>query len=181
MPKSRKDPKRTKNLKTYKNKKRTMNQQSLPEVRNIPVWKSTDIIPVTGQEFEAIHNSFSQLQLGLAALQSVVSRNLVDGPITMDFQKLNPQTLQYEDMAPDEKAKYTAEFAELVEAFKKERAGSGSTVSTDGSPAPSGLVSETGEPISSATIVQEERKPQAKVVSINSNGDKASKEATPAE
>ncbi len=68
----------------------------MPEVRNVPVWASDAEIVLTGFEWEAIQNALVQVQIAQQAAQSVMSRNIISGVVKMDFEKLNPQTLQYE-------------------------------------------------------------------------------------
>lgn len=163
MPKSRKNKDRKDNLKTYKNKKKTMNQnaelaQSMPPIRNIPHWKGEDNIDVKGFEWEAIINAFNQLQIGLQAIQAVMSRNIVNGTVVMDFEKLDPETLTYKPMVADEKLKYEIEFAEAVKAFKDEREAAGKRPEST-----STLVDTDGEPLK-AEVTAETPKPEAKVV-----------------
>lgn len=121
MPQSRKNKDRKQKLNKYKtNHKMSSNNlaNGMPPVRNVPTWKHTDNIVVTGYEWEAIQNSLAHLQLAQQAAQSVMSRNIVNGTIQMDFEKLNPQTLQYEPMTDAEKQPHREDFAKMLEAFK---------------------------------------------------------------
>jgi hypothetical protein len=155
MAKSRRNNQRKENLNKYKNKQKLMSQnaalaQSMPPVRSVPIWPADAKIDVTGVEWEAILNTFSLLQNGVQAVQSVMSRNLVNGTMTMDFEKLNPQTLQYEKMPDDEKAKNQAEFAEMIKAFKEQQSKPTQPVAEEQAP-DTGLVDATGEPLNSPT------------------------------
>lgn len=119
----------SKNRKNHKEKvnnfkqktKINMNQQmppQMPPVRNIPTWPSDAKIELTGFEWEALQNGLVQMQVMQQVAQAVMSRNIINGIITMDFEKLNPKTLQYEPMTEEEKAPHKEEFAKLVEGFK---------------------------------------------------------------
>ena len=127
MPTSRKNKERTKQVNNYKTKHKKMNQeqqqnvgQEMPPVRNVPTWGQNAKIEVTGFEWEAIQNGLSHIQLAQQAAQSIMSRNIVNGVIKMDFEKLNPTTSQYEAMTPEEKAPYAAEFEEMINSFKNQ-------------------------------------------------------------
>lgn len=122
MPKSRKNKERKENLQQYKNKRKQMNQelaQKLPPVRSIPTWPQDAKIEVSGFEWEAIQNAIVQMQMAQQAAQSIMSRNILNGAITMDFEKLNPQTLEYEPMSPDEKQKHIEEYNGMLAKFKE--------------------------------------------------------------
>lgn len=125
MPKTRTNTKRKTQLETYKNKhKKMINNQnaelakSMPAVRNVPVWHQDSKIEMAGFEFEAIQNSLAQLQLAQQAAQSIMSRNIVNGVIAMDFEKLNVETLEYEPMTAEEKAPHVADFNKMLESFR---------------------------------------------------------------
>lgn len=123
MPKSKVNKAREKKVNNFKNKikQQQMNQSNIPQlppVRNIPVWASDAKIEITGFEWEAIQNGLVQTQIMQQAAQSVMSRNIVNGVIKMDFEKLNPQTLQYEPMTEEEKAPHIEEFNKLIESVK---------------------------------------------------------------
>ena len=118
MPKSRKNKERNKQLQNFKNKKK-MNQENtripqMPEVRQVPVWANDAKIEMTGFEWEAIQNAIVYAQMGAQATQSVMSRNIMNGVIKMDFEKLNPQTLEYEPMTDEEKKPYQEEFQQAI-------------------------------------------------------------------
>lgn len=128
MAQSRKNKKRKHQLTNFKQKhKQQMSnqqqpQQSMPLVRNIPIWDAEARISVTGYEWEAIQNALGQLNIAQQAAQSVVSRNLVEGTIKMKFEKLNPLTVQYEDMTAEEQAPYVANFEKMIADFKAKQA-----------------------------------------------------------
>lgn len=126
MPQSRKNKERKQKQQNYKNKQKMMNDkqreqmaQTLPPVRQIPVWSSDADIAMKGFEFEALQNSIVQLQVAQQSIQSIMSRNLVEGNIKMDFEKLNPQTLEYEPMTDEEKKPHQDDFAKAVENVKQ--------------------------------------------------------------
>lgn len=116
-------------LNNYKTKIKNMSEQAqtstgpidprLPEIQNTPYWDPNDIIKVKGWEWEVIYNSLVAFQTLSQAINTITSRSIVEGVIKMDFKKLNPQTLQYEEMTPEEKAPYDADFAAMVETFRK--------------------------------------------------------------
>jgi len=94
------------------------NAQQYPPVRSIPVWKNDAVITLSGLEWEAIQNSLTQIQLGQQAAQAVMSRNIINGVIGMEFEKLNPETLEYGSMTTEEKAPYIADLQKAIEAIK---------------------------------------------------------------
>lgn len=126
MPQSKNNKTHKERLSKFKNKKQTMSneqQQNLPPQipanRSIPVWDpQTDII-VKGFEWEAIYNFIGSAQVAGQAAQAVMSRNMVAGNISMDFEKLNPATMQYEKMTAEEKAPMAEQFAEAVATARK--------------------------------------------------------------
>lgn len=122
-----------KQVNNIKNKTKKMNQQipQMPPVRQIPVWNPTDKIEITGYEWEAIYNGLVQLQGLQQAAQSVMSRNILNGVIQMDFEKLNAKTLQYEPMTDEEKAPYLKQFKQTVEAVKNPPKEEPSVIITD--------------------------------------------------
>lgn len=124
MAKSKNRPEQKQKLK--KRKEKIMSEQNkaaqaaqMPAVRNVPVWDPNALIEITGIEFEAIQNGLTQIQLAQQATQSVMSRNILNGTITMEFEKLNPQTLRYEAMTAEEQAPHVEQFNKQVAAFKE--------------------------------------------------------------
>jgi len=107
----------------YKNQKsKTMSTErqvpQMPEVQSIPTWAGDAKIEVTGAEWEAIQNGLTSIQYAQQAAQAVMSRAIVEGVIKMDFEKLNPQTLQYETMTDEEKAPHLENFNAAIEKVK---------------------------------------------------------------
>lgn len=94
------------------------NAQQLPPVRSLPVWANDATIKLTGYEWEAIHNGLSQIQIAQQAAQAVLSRNIVDGVINVEFEKLDPTTLQYIPMTEEEKAPYRENLKATIEQIK---------------------------------------------------------------
>lgn len=121
MPESKHRKKHKQQLSKFKTKQQKMSQQlppQMPEVRNVPVWASDAKIEISGFEWEAIQNGLVQVQIMQQAAQAVMTRNIVNGTIKMDFEKLNPKTLQYEPMTDEEKAPHQAQFAKIIETIK---------------------------------------------------------------
>lgn len=131
-------------LESFKQKSKTMQKQvpNMPEVQSIPTWSADAKIEVTGAEWEAIQNGLTQIQLAQQAAQAVMTRALVDGVIKMDFEKLNPQTLQYEPMSDEEKASYVENFNKAIENVKKAASGQ---VPTEEEPQSNIIVPPTAE------------------------------------
>lgn len=113
-------------LQNFKDKKMSeqkqpVNQQKLPDVREVPTWDSNAQFTITGLEFEYLYNYITSVAQAYAAAQSVMNRALLAGQINMEFDKLvtNPDgTQSYERMSPEEAAPNKADFAKLLEAVK---------------------------------------------------------------
>lgn len=167
MPKSKNNKSHSERVNNFKskNKERIMNQQTgqapttMPEIRNIPVWEPQATIEVKGFEWEAIQNGLTGVQMGLQAAQSIMSRNILNGTITMDFEKLNPTTLQYEAMSDEDAKPHAEQFNAQVEAFKTAQAA-----------AP---VAPTAEPVTDSTPLVEPV--AAKIVDMNGSEVTSSK------
>ena len=104
------------------NEAQVSNEQSnipqMPEVRAIPRWESNADVLVKGIEWEAIQNSVAQFQNAMQAIQAVMSRNIVEGVIILDYEKLDPNTLQYVEMTDEEKAPYVESSKTQIEGIK---------------------------------------------------------------
>lgn len=87
----------------------------MPEVRAVPIWAPDASISVTGAEWEAIQNMLANLQVSAQAIQAVMSRNIIEGTIKLDYQKLNSKTLTYEEMTDEEKAPYEENTRNAIE------------------------------------------------------------------
>ena len=174
MSKSKHRKKHLTQLLKFKTKQKQMSEQKqsngipqMPEVRNVPVWASDAEIVLTGFEWEAIQNALVQVQIAQQAAQSVMSRNIISGVVKMDFEKLNPQTLQYEPMADADKKQHQEAFAKMIEGIKaqieKQSEPQQAVEAEDGraNEAVSAIVSATGEPIA---------KEQAKVIQMDQKG-----------
>ena len=100
-------------------KTQVMNQnvQAKP-VREIPVWKSHETIEMLGFEFEAIFNYINGAQAAYAAVQNIMNRNLVNGKVELDFEKLSEDGTSYVPMTEDEKAPHKEQFKVAIEAAK---------------------------------------------------------------
>lgn len=90
----------------------------MPEVRNVPTWDKEADIVLKGYEWEVIFNGIANLQVLAQAASSVMSRNIVNGVINMDFQKLDPASLQYTDMTPEEKEPYVNDFNKILDQMR---------------------------------------------------------------
>ena len=130
MAKSRKDPSRKENLEAFKNKQKLktqiMSENQVPqpaEIRQQPVWKSNEILEITGLEFEAMYNYINSVQGAYAAMQSVMNRNILSGKVNIDFEKLNDSKTAYEPMSAEEKAPHLAEVQATLDALRKQSAG----------------------------------------------------------
>lgn len=110
----------------YKNKIKQMTENSnvpqMPPVRNIPVWDKNATIKIKGFEWEVIFNTIQSLQVLQQAASSVMSRNIIEGVIEMDFEKLDPTTLKYVEMTQEEKDPYVKEFHDYITNAKEQMA-----------------------------------------------------------
>lgn len=88
----------------------------MPELRVVPRWAPDAKISITGIEWEAIQNGLANIQIALQASQAVMTRNIVEGTILVDIEKLNPQNLQYEQMTDEEKAPHLEQLRKQIEA-----------------------------------------------------------------
>ena len=118
MPKTKHRPKHAQQLQKFKQKLKMAKEkevgQTLPEFRNIPVWDANAKIEIFGYEWEVIYNTVAQMQLLGQATNAVMSRNIVNGNISMDFEKLNAESLSYESMSDSDKAPLKADFEKMV-------------------------------------------------------------------
>lgn len=128
----------------------------LPEVRNFPIWDKNAKIEMFGYEWEIIFNSIANLQVLQQATNSVMSRNIVNGTINMDFEKLNPGTLEYSAMTDEEKVPYKKEFNEMLDKMRG---------AAQDMPKPVGVIPETD---GSDIGTDPNQQPEAKVVQMNS-------------
>jgi hypothetical protein len=126
MPKSRNKPTHSQSI---KNRNKQMSEQTqapnavtLPPVRSIPEWRPTDVINITGFEMEALQNGISAVAEAQQAMQSILSRNIVEGTIKMNFEKLDAKTLQYGPMSDEEKAPYLESFEKTIATIKEQQA-----------------------------------------------------------
>lgn len=163
MAQSRTNKNRKDKLNKYKNSKKMSEQQNanlathLPPFRTVPFWDPQVDINVKGFEWEAIQNSLTNIQMGQQAAQSVMSRNILNGTIQLDIEKLNPESLQYEEMTDEEKAPYLEDLKKQMDAVRNPK-----------SQAPP-ILSETGEPIATENVEKETPKENtdgAKVVKM---------------
>lgn len=174
MPKSKNRKQHKQKLNQFKTKTQKMsetNQQQgpmMPPVRSIPVWDNNAKIELTGTEFQVIENSLARLQEMIQVVQSVMSRNIISGEIKLDFQKLNPQTLQYGEMSAEEKAVHEKAFQEQVAAFKEAQAKAEAERATQKPVAEkTEIVTDDDSFITSAGTIDEPIAEEAKVVSMD--------------
>jgi hypothetical protein len=194
MSKSRKNPERNKNLKSYKNRIQTekqiknkintimseRTQQSnqpvgMPEIRQSPVWKSDEMLEITGAEWETLFNFVENSSAAFMAANAVMSRNIINGKVKLKFEKLNKESFMYEDMTSEEEAPYQAEVQKAIDAAVKAVSQSNSAIVTseeieaesaeiftppsqEGLPVLDGLVDANGTPLTTT------EKPDLRVV-----------------
>lgn len=127
MAKSKVDKSRQEKVKQFKNKQKKMSEQAtnqnpnipqLPPVRSFPTWGPDAEIKVNGRIWEVINNGLSAIQEAQQAAQSVLTENILNGTMKMDFEKLNPETLEYVPMTDEEKEPHMKEFEKAVEMIK---------------------------------------------------------------
>lgn len=130
MSQAKKDKSRKSNLEAYKQKQKLKNQimseNQVPQpapIRQVPVWKSSEILEITGLEFEAIYNYINSVQGAYAAMQSVMNRNILSGKVNIDFEKLNDTQSAYVPMSDEEKAPHLAEVQATLDALRKQSSG----------------------------------------------------------
>lgn len=130
MPQAKKDKSRKENLEKFKQKQKLKNQimsetQQLPQpakVRQVPIWKSNEKLEILGVEFEAIYNYINSVQGAYAAMQGVMNRNILNGKVQIDFEKLNDEQTAYVPMSDEEKAPHLAEVQATLDALRKQSA-----------------------------------------------------------
>lgn len=120
MSKAKTDPNRKGKLENFKQSQKSktqsmseVNQPQLPEVRQIPVWSSKETIEMNGVEFQAIYEAMATIQQTAMVLQNIVTRNIMNEKIRLDFEKLDPSTNSYVQMTEEEKAPH-AEQVRLI-------------------------------------------------------------------
>lgn len=149
------------------------NQFEVPAVRSVPVWDNNAEIVMTGFEFEAIFNNLMALQTAQQAVNGIMSRNIINGVIQMDFEKISDDRQSYVPMTEEEKVPHRAEFAKAIEAAKRPQ---GAIIQ----PEKPSLVTPEGVEVTSADLQKPKAKrtPKAKVVKGNF-GDAITASETP--
>jgi hypothetical protein len=153
MPKSKNRAEhKTKLQKFKKQKQQKMSEQqmTIPEVRNVPVWDNNAKIEMTGYEFEALYNGLQQIQTAQQAVNGIMSRNILNGTIQMEFEKFDKAAQNYVPMTEEEKAPFKADFAKAVEAAKNPKKEEPLIVEPE-----STLVAPDGLPVTSEDLKQE--------------------------
>lgn len=116
MPKSKVDKSRKDKLNNYKNKnkKEFVMQQNvnLPQEREVPTWSADERMEVTGKEFELIYNFLTSIGDAYAAANSIMSRNILNGKVRINFERLGPNG--YEPIPEEEQAPKREEYQKLV-------------------------------------------------------------------
>lgn len=132
MPKSRINKNRKEKVKEYKQVKQIENQlknqikmerQQIPEhmkVRTVPKWKSTDTLELNGLEWETIYNTLSNIRAAIVAADSVMNRNIVNGKIQVEFEKLNDAGTDYVTLTGEDEAPYRKQFQEMLDKIKEQ-------------------------------------------------------------
>lgn len=153
-------------------KEKQMSEQNkpfeIPEVRNVPVWANDAIIEMKGFEFEALFNGLMQIQTAQQAVNGIMSRNVLNGTVKMDFEKFDKAKQEYVPMSDEEKAPYVKNFEDAVAAAKKPQ------VAETNAPliqeAPTQFVTPDGVPVTSEDLtptIQPEEGQEGKVVKGN--------------
>lgn len=136
MPKSRVNKDRKEKVKDYKTIKQIEKQilknnsmaktpqeiKPVPEelkVRSVPKWKGNEILDMTGIEFEGLYNG--SIKQSAAFLDSVMQRNIVNGKIHVDFEKLNEDGSDYVEMTEEEQAPFKKEFNQYLENIRNRK------------------------------------------------------------
>jgi hypothetical protein len=119
MPKSKNRTEHKQKLNQFKqNQKMEQNKMEIPAVRNIPIWGNDTEIVMKGFEWEAIFNGLMGIQTAQQAANSVMTRNVLNGTINMDFEKFDKEKGAYVPMTPAEKEPYIADFEKAKQAAK---------------------------------------------------------------
>lgn len=135
-------------------------QQQIPPVRSVPVWANDAVIKMSGLEFEAMYNTLMQMQLAQQAANSIMSKNILDGTIQMDFEKLSDDKQSYVPMTDEEKAPHVEQFAMALEAARRPQS---QIIQPE-----TGLVDANGDAVGSEPKAK--KAPKAKVVKGNFSG-----------
>ena len=83
-------------------------------IRQIPVWKSTETLEVNGLEWQAIARHFETINEAFMAFHSVINRNMLNGKIKIEFQKINEEG-GYEPMSEEEQKPYQEEIEKMIQ------------------------------------------------------------------
>lgn len=164
MPKVSKSKDHKIRLQKFKtNQKRSMTENKtqapqLPPYRHVPVWDKDSKVGILGYEWEVIYNTVAQMQLLAQATNAVMSRNIVNGVIGMDFQKLDPATLDYVEMTPEEKAPLIEDFKNTLDKLKESE-----KAAKQGNSIPIATDSEVEVKSKPAKVVKMKAKEQAEV------------------
>jgi len=126
----------------------TQQQESNEPIRNTPIWKGEDKIEMNGAEFEHIFNYISNVNGAYMAIQSVMNKNIINGTIKMQYEKLNPNTGQYETLTGEDAKPYEDEFDTMVNAVKSQNNGSQPTKQEEKVERLDAIVNENGVPFS---------------------------------
>lgn len=107
----KKNKERKQNLVNYKNKiRKQMSEQksNIPNIRQYPVWSSTETIEVSGLEWEQIYNLLNIFRQAIVAGESVMQRNLEKGKVTMKYVDE-----QGAEVSQEQVAEYTKQLQEF--------------------------------------------------------------------
>lgn len=114
MAKSKRDPSRKEKLLKYKESKK-VKMSKLPDMnlRQVPVWNSTDEFTLQGVELEALYNWYTQMAPAFMAIQQVFARGIKDQKIKVRYEREDGT-----QVSDDEVKSYT----EQLNAYFKKRA-----------------------------------------------------------
>lgn len=99
-------------------RKMEQNTMNLPQVREVPTWNPNQLMTVTGAELEVIYNYISSVSGAFSAAQGIMQRNIMNGNIKVEFDKLVTQpdgSFGYVRMPEEDAAKHREQFNKLLD------------------------------------------------------------------
>lgn len=125
MSKSKTNKDRRDNVLKYKqsHKQKLMSKQQEqlldPNVRPSPQWKGDQLISMFGAEWDAIFNFINSVGPAYSACSSVMNRGVLEGVVTMKFERVNPETGETTELTEAEQKPYQDQFAETIKQAKE--------------------------------------------------------------
>lgn len=96
-------------------------QIKVPEVRQVPVWNASETIEMNGLEFQAIYEALASMQQAAMVMQTIISKNIMNEKIRLDFEKYDPETNSYVQMTDEEKAPHAEQVKVILESLRKQQ------------------------------------------------------------